>query len=101
MVITEGDMIRVDDFIHLYRLKESREYGYYDLMPWVRKARIITDLPSLFRYWKSRFFFVSGDGWETLFNELWGEVPRLLRRWRAPSLGVLSSCQSFIFLLFP
>ena len=50
MVITEGDMIRVDDFIHLYRLKESREYGYYDLMPWVRKARIITDLPSLFRY---------------------------------------------------
>ena len=82
MVITEGDMIRVDDFIHLYRLKESKEYGYYDLVPWVRKARIITDLPSLFRYWKSRFFFVSGDGWETLFNELWGEVPRLLRRWR-------------------
>ena len=26
MVITEGDMIRVDDFIHLYRLKESKEY---------------------------------------------------------------------------
>ena len=44
---------------------------------------------------------MSGDGWETLFNELWGEVPSLLRRWRAPSLGVLSSCQSFIFLLFP
>ena len=44
---------------------------------------------------------MSRDGWETPFNELWGEVPRLLRCWRASSLGVLSSCQSFLFLLFP
>ena len=27
MVITEGDMIRLDEFVHLYRLKESKEYG--------------------------------------------------------------------------
>ena len=59
MVVTEGDMIRVDEFIHLYRLKKSKEYEYYELMPWVRKERIITDLPSSFRYWKSRLFFVS------------------------------------------
>ena len=32
-VITEGDMIRVDKFIHLYRLKESKEYRYYKLVP--------------------------------------------------------------------
>ena len=62
MVVTEGDMIRVDEFIYLYCLKESKEYRYYELMAWVRKAKIITDLPSSFRYWKSRFFFVFGDG---------------------------------------
>jgi len=62
MVVTKGDMIRVDEFIYLYRLKESKEYRYYELVAWVRKAKIITDLPSSSRYWKSRFFFVFGDG---------------------------------------
>ena len=27
------DMIRVSELIHLYRLKESKEYGYYELVP--------------------------------------------------------------------
>ena len=46
MAVTERDMIRVDEFIYLYHLKESKEYGYYELVMWVKKARIITDLPS-------------------------------------------------------
>ena len=46
LATTEGDMIRVDEFIHLYRLKESKEYGYYELVPWVRDARIVKGLPS-------------------------------------------------------
>ena len=33
MVITEGDMIKLDEFIHLYHLKKSKEYGYYKLVP--------------------------------------------------------------------
>ena len=33
MVVTEGDMIRLDKFIHLYCLKEYKEYGYYELVP--------------------------------------------------------------------
>ena len=33
MVIIEGDMIRLDKFVHLYRLKESKEYGYYEFVP--------------------------------------------------------------------
>ena len=90
MVVTEGDMIKPDEFVHLYCLKESKEYRYYELMPWVKKARIIIDLPSFFRYWKSMFFFVSEDGWETLSDDFWSEVPRLLCCWRAPSLGALS-----------
>jgi len=48
MVITEGDMIRLDKFVYLYCLKKSKEYGYYELVPWVRKVRIITNLSSSF-----------------------------------------------------
>ena len=33
---------------------------------------------------------MSGDGWETLSDEFWGDVPRLLHRWRAPSLSAPS-----------
>ena len=92
LAVTKGDMIRVDEFTYLYHLKESKEYRYYELVPWVRKARVITDLPSSFRYWKSKFFFVSGDDWETPSNEVWGDIPRLLRCWRALSLGASSFC---------
>ena len=80
-------MIRVDEFAYLYCLKKSKEYGYYELVPWDRKARIVTNLPPSFKYWKSRFFFVSGDDWETLPNEVWGDIPRLLLQWEAPNLG--------------
>ena len=50
LVATEEDMIRVEKFTYLYRLKEFKEYGYYELVPWVRKAKIVTDLSSSFRY---------------------------------------------------
>ena len=50
LAATEGDMIKVDEFAYLYCLKESKEYKYYELVPWVREARIVRDLPSLFRY---------------------------------------------------
>ena len=56
-----GDMIRVDELVYLYRLKVSKEHGYHELVSWERRTRIVRDLPSSFRYWKSRFFFVSGD----------------------------------------
>ena len=63
------DMIKVGELVHLYRLKESKECGYYELVPWARRARIVRGLPSSFRYWKSRFFFVYGDNFETLTSE--------------------------------
>ena len=87
LATTDGDMIKVDELIYLYRLKESKEHRYYKLVPWERRTRIIQDLPSSFKYWKSRFFFVSGDDWETPSDEVWGNLPRLLRRWRTPNLG--------------
>ena len=77
--ITDGDMITVNEFVHLYRLKEFKEFGYYKFVPWTKRSRLVIDLSSSFRYWKSRYFFVLGDGWETLPDDLWGNVPRLLR----------------------
>ena len=82
------DMIKVSELVYLYHLKESKEYGYYELVPWARSARIVRGLPSSFKYWKSRFFFVSGDDFETLINEAWGDIPRLRRQWGTPHLGV-------------
>ena len=62
---TNGDMIKVGELIYLYRLKLSKEYGYYELVPWERRTRIVRGLLLSFRYWKSRFFFISGDDFET------------------------------------
>ena len=70
MTIIDKDMITINEFVHLYRLKESKEFGYYEFVPWNRKSRLIVDLLSSFCYWKSRYFFVLGDGWETLSDDL-------------------------------
>ena len=88
--IADGDMITVNEFVHLYRLKESKEFLYYEFVPWNSKSRLIVDLPSSFHYWKSRYFFVSGDGWETFSDDFWGDVSRLLRRWETPLIGVFA-----------
>ena len=77
--IADGDMITLNEFTYLYRLKESKEFGYYEFVPWDRRSCLVVDLPSSFCYWKSRYFFVSGDGWKTLSNDFWGNVPKLLR----------------------
>ena len=86
-LVANEDMIKVSELVHLYRLKESKEYGYYELVPWARRARIVRGLPSSFRYWKSRFIFVFEDSFETPASEAWGDVLRLLRRWGTPHLG--------------
>ena len=95
------DMIRVSELVHLYHLREPKEYGYYELVPWARRARIVRGLPSSFRYWKSRFVFVSGDDFETPASEAWGDAPRLLCRWGTPHLGdqYFPSFVSFCFCL--
>ena len=91
-------MLRVDELVYLYCLKVSKEYGYYELVPWERRTRIVRGLPSSFRYWKSRFFFVLGDDFETSSGGVWGELPRLHRRWGTPTLG--ASMFLFVTLSF-
>ena len=87
LTATDEGMLKVDELIYLYRLKESKENMYYKLVPWERRTKIVRRLPSSFKYWKSRFFFVSEDDFETPSNEVWGDLPRLLRRWRTSTLG--------------
>ena len=48
--IADGVMLMVNEFVHLYRLKESKEFGYYEFVPWDRKSRLVADLLSSFRY---------------------------------------------------
>ena len=66
MTIADEDMIKLNEFVHLYCLKESKEFRYYELVPWDRKSRLIVNLPLSSHYWKSRYFFMLGNGWETL-----------------------------------
>ena len=49
-IIADEDMITLNEFVYLYRLKESKEFGYYELVPWDRRSRLIINLPSSFRY---------------------------------------------------
>ena len=90
-IIADEDMITLNEFVYLNCLKESKEFGYYKLVPWDRRSQLIVDLPSSFHYWKSRYFFMSGDSWETFSNDFWGDVPWLLRRWETPQLGMFTS----------
>ena len=41
LATTNEDMIRVDELIYLYRLKVSKEHGYYKLVPWEKRTRIV------------------------------------------------------------
>ena len=49
----EGEMITLNKFLHLHRLKLSTHYGYFELLPWDGKSRVISGYPSSFHDWKS------------------------------------------------
>ena len=50
MAATNGGILKVDELVYMYRLKESKEYEYYELVPWERRTRIVKGLPLSFRY---------------------------------------------------
>ena len=37
-IVIDGDIIRLDVFVHMYRLKESKEFVYYELVPWDKRS---------------------------------------------------------------
>ena len=99
-IVHDEEMITLNEFLFLSKLKPSTHYGYFELSPWDKQAKVVHEFPTSFRDWKSHYFFVSRD-FETLSNDLWGEVLRLLRRWEIPTLVALffSSSLCFLFIL--
>ena len=98
--VHDEEMITLNEFLFLYKLKPSTQNGYFELYPWDKQSKVVHEFPTSFHDWKSRYFFVSRE-FETLSNDLWGEVSRLLQRWEIPTLGALffSSCLYFLFIL--
>ena len=48
LIANDKDVIRMDELLYLYRLKESKQFGYYELVPWDRKSRLVVDFPLSF-----------------------------------------------------
>ena len=48
LIPNNKDAIRMDELLYLYRLKESKQFGYYELVPWDRKSRLVVDFPLSF-----------------------------------------------------
>ena len=82
----DKDMLRIDELVYLYRLKASKEYGYYELVPWERSTRIVRGLPSSLGTGNPGFSLCRGTTLR-LPQAGWGELPRLHRRWGTPTLG--------------
>ena len=99
-IVHDGEMITLNEFLFLYKLKPSTHYRYFELTPLDKQTKVVHEFPTSFHDWKSRYFFVSGE-FKTLSNDLWGEVPRLLQGWEIPTLATLFffSCPCFLFIL--
>ena len=77
MSANDKDVIKKDEFLHFYRLRKSKDLGYYEFKPWDRASMLILDYPSSLRNWKPNFFFVFGSGWEFILGEDLDEAPQV------------------------
>ena len=56
--------LMVREFLHCYHLDEiDRSRGMYSFVPRRSLLKVIYDTPDSNRDWKSRYFFLEGDGW--------------------------------------
>ena len=46
MSINDGDTIRIDEFLHFYHLRRSKDSSYWEFKPWGRSSRLVLDSPS-------------------------------------------------------
>ena len=78
----EGDMITLNEFLYLY-------HRY--LLPIIGILSFCLGIENLGSSLGFLLLFVIGNHdifhlwnwWETMFDDLWGEVPRLLRKWKS------------------
>ena len=56
--------LAVWEFLHCYRLdKIDKSKGMYSFVPRKFVLKVIYETPDSNRNWKSRYFFLNGDGW--------------------------------------
>ena len=97
---SDGDVIKRNEFLYFYRLRKSKDPGYYEFKLWDRASRLILNYPSSLRNWKPNFFFVFGSGWELIPGKDLDEYPKFFHSWGVPVPGVsFSSLCCFSFLL--
>ena len=46
MSANDGVVIKKNEFLHFYRLRKSKDPGYYELKPWDKASRLILNYPS-------------------------------------------------------
>ena len=57
-------LLTVREFLHCYRPDEiDKSKGMYSFVPRKSVLKVIYETPDSNRDWKSRFFFLEGDGW--------------------------------------
>ena len=56
--------LTVREFLHCYRPDEiDKSRGMYSFVPRKSVLKVIYETPDSNRDWKSRYFFLEGDGW--------------------------------------
>ena len=86
----------MDEFLHFYLLRRSKDPGYREFKPWGRSSRLVLDSPLSLRNQKTNFFFISDDDQEFTLGKDPDDAPKLLR-----SQGTLESGSSFcLFSLY-
>ena len=62
--------LMVREFLHCYHPDEiDRSRGIYSFVPRSPLLKVIYDTPDSNRDWKSRYFFLEGDGWMCLLGD--------------------------------
>ena len=56
MSANDGDVITRDEFLHFYRLRKSKDPGYYEFKLWDKASRLILDYQSSPRNWKLNIY---------------------------------------------
>ena len=66
--------------------------GILNFYPGIGSLGLFLGILLLFVTGNHDTFFIFGTGWETMSDDLWGEISRLLQKWEVPSLGAYFCC---------
>ena len=45
-IVHDGEMITLNEFLFLSKLKPSTHYGYFELSPWDKQAKVVHEFPT-------------------------------------------------------